>query len=84
MQPFAQKAAQPQTAAPNQQLEALKLSVEAMTALSRLHLHFYESALKNSPLGLMMQGQTMMGQMMLAAFTGQQIGNGKKSEPEKS
>ena len=72
MQPFLPKP-QPATPAVQKQMDGLKLSVEAMTALARLQLHFYENALSSSPLGFMLQGQTMMGQMMLAAFTGRGV-----------
>jgi hypothetical protein len=81
MQPFLPKQ-QPATPAVQKQMDGLKLSVEAMTALARLQLHFYENALSSSPLGFMLQGQTMMGQMMLAAFTGRGVAQ-KKPETDK-
>jgi hypothetical protein len=50
---------------------ALKLSIEAMTAMAKLQLYVYENALAHTPFGMMLQGQAYMGQMLMAALTGQ-------------
>ena len=73
LQPFAPK---PPPANPlvQNQMEALKLSVEVMTAVAKLQMFSYQSALAGTPFGNMLQAQTMMGQMLLASFTGMMSG----------
>ncbi len=66
----------------DRQVTALKLSIEAMTAMARLQLFVYENALANTPFGLMLQGQTYMGQMMMAAMTGQAAAQRKKNRSQ--
>jgi hypothetical protein len=72
LQPFQAKGQPP---APGtsaaRQLEAFKLAIEAMTAIARLQLHLIEQAPAYSPFALMLQGQTFIGQMMIAGLTGQ-------------
>ncbi len=55
---------------PNPALEGMRLAIEAAVAVSRLQLFLMGGALKGTPWATMLQGQAMMGQMMLAAFTG--------------
>lgn len=69
LQPFAPKPPPPNPLAQNQ-MEALKLSVEVMTAVAKLQLFTYQNALAGTPFGNMLQAQTMMGQMLLASFAG--------------
>ncbi len=78
MQPFAPK---PPPANPmvQNQMEALKLSVEVMTAVTKLQMFAYQSTLGATPFGNMLQAQTMMGQMLLASFAGF-AGIGKKPD----
>jgi hypothetical protein len=72
LQPFRQPEAPPHPGtSPAQQLEGMKLAVEAMTSMTKLQLHITENALAYSPLAMMLQGQAMVGQMLLASFTGQ-------------
>ncbi len=72
LQPFHKSApAAPAAASPTQQLEGMKLAVEAMTTMTKLQLHITENAFAYSPLAMMLQGQAMVGQMLLASFTGQ-------------
>ncbi len=72
LQPFRQPQAAPQPGtSQGQQLEGMKLAVEAMTSMTKLQLHITENAFAYSPLALMLQGQAMVGQMLLASFTGQ-------------
>jgi hypothetical protein len=68
MPPFLQPFLQPQA---SQQLEGMKLAVEAMTSMTKLQLHITENAFAYSPMAMMLQGQAMVGQMLLASFTGQ-------------
>lgn len=78
MQPLAPK---PPPANPmvQNQMEALKLSVEVMTAVTKLQMFAYQSTLGATPFGNMLQAQTMMGQMLLASFAGF-AGLGKKPD----
>lgn len=69
MQPFAPKPPPPNPMAQSQ-MEALKLSVEVMTAVTKLQMFTYQNALAATPFGNMLQAQTMMGQMLLASFAG--------------
>jgi hypothetical protein len=76
LQPFQHKpAAQgPQTGPATgdaRQLDAIKLAIEATTAIAKLQLHITENAMSFSPMALMLQGQSVMGQMMIASLTGQ-------------
>jgi hypothetical protein len=76
MQPYLSRpteASQPAPSAtsPDRQVTALKLSIEAMTAMAKLQLYVYENALAHTPFGMMLQGQAYMGQMLMAALTGQ-------------
>lgn len=72
LQPFQQRggASQP-TPDAARQMEGMRLAVEAMTAMARLQLHLTENAMAYSPMALMLQGQAFVGQMLLAAFSGQ-------------
>lgn len=76
LQPFAPKP-QPPNPATQSQMEALKLSVEVMTAVTKLQMFAFQNTLANTPFGSMLQAQTMMGQMLLASFAGM-MGGGKK------
>ena len=78
--PTAPQPSDPNTASTARQMDAMKLAVEAMTAIAKLQLHVVENAMAYSPFAAMLQGQTMIGQMMLAAFTGQMGANQKKPE----
>lgn len=80
LQPFAPK---PPPAHPlvQNQMEALKASVEVMTAMAKLQMLTYQNALAGTPFGNMLQAQTMMGQMLLASFAG--VMGGKKP-PDKA
>lgn len=69
MQPFAPKPPPPNPIVQSQ-MEALKLSVEVMTAVTKLQMFAYQNTLAATPLGNMLQAQAMMGQMLLASFTG--------------
>ncbi len=78
MPPFLQPFQQPQVPPPSagaasqaQQMEGMKLAVEAMTSMTKLQLHITENAFAFSPLAMMLQGQAMVGQMLLASFSGQ-------------
>lgn len=72
LQPFQPPPQPPKPAtSPLQQMEGMKLAVEAMTSMAKLQLHITENAFSYSPLALMLQGQAMVGQMLLASFTGQ-------------
>lgn len=83
LQPFQAKAAPPAagTSAAHQ-LETFKLAIEAMTAIARLQLHLIENAPAYSPMALMLQGQTFMGQMMMASLTGQIDALRRQSDPK--
>jgi hypothetical protein len=73
MQPYGQPAqagaADPMTAM-TRNMEAFRLSIEALTATSRLQLYLYQNALAGTPLGTMLQGQAFVGQMLLASLAG--------------
>lgn len=72
LQPFQSKSAPPAAGtSAARQLETFKLAIEAMTAIARLQLHLIENAPAYSPMALMLQGQTFIGQMMMASLTGQ-------------
>jgi hypothetical protein len=73
LQPFLPKpdAAAPQTPSATRQMEAMKLAVEATTAIAKLQLHVTENAAAYSPMAMMLQGQSFMGQLMIASLTGQ-------------
>jgi hypothetical protein len=71
LQPFRQPTPPPQTGSQTQHLEGMKLAVEAMTSMTKLQLHITENAFSYSPLAMMLQGQALVGQMLLASFTGQ-------------
>ena len=82
--PFLQPFQQTPTAvvtSPTNQLEGMKLAVEAMTSMAKLQLHITENAMAYSPMALMLQGQTFVGQMLLASFSGQ-LGAQQKKPPE--
>lgn len=81
MQPFAPKPPPPNPMVQNQ-MEALRLSVEVMTAMTKLQMFAYQNTLAATPLGNMLQAQTMMGQMLLASFAGF-TGLGKKPDSSK-
>lgn len=76
MQPYTQPpaasapAADPNAAAMTRNMEAFRLSIEALTATSRLQLYLYQNALAGTPLGVMLQGQAWVGQMLLASLAG--------------
>lgn len=70
LQPFQQRPSSPMPDA-TRQMEGMRLAVEAMTAMARLQLHLTENAMAYSPMALMLQGQAFVGQMLLAAFSGQ-------------
>jgi hypothetical protein len=63
-------------------MEGMRLAVEAMTSITKLQLHAVETALSASPFSAMLQGQAMMGQMLMAAFTGHLVGL-QKRDPRK-
>jgi hypothetical protein len=72
LQPFMPKPASPQPGTDAfRQLEAFKLAIEVMTAISRLQLHLVQNVAAYSPMALMLQGQAFMGQMLLSSLTGQ-------------
>lgn len=73
LQPFLQsEPSQPTTGTPDgRQMEALKLAIEATTAIAKLQLHITQNAMSYSPMAMMLQGQSFMGQMMIASLTGQ-------------
>ena len=72
LQPFQQKQAAPEAGtAQARQLEALKLAIEATTAIARFQLHLVENAAAYTPMAMMLQGQSFIGQMMIAGLTGQ-------------
>ena len=82
LQPFRQTTApEASTKQHANQLEGMKLAVEAMTTMAKLQLHITENAMAYSPMALMLQGQTFIGQMLLASFTGQ-LDASKKRPPE--
>lgn len=76
LQPFMPKSTAPDPIV-QKQAEALKLSVEVMTAVTRLQLFAYQSTIAATPLGNMLQAQSMMGQMLLASFAGFAQGTNK-------
>jgi hypothetical protein len=83
LQPFQAKAAAPAAGtSAARQLETFKLAIEAMTAIARLQLHLIEHAQAYSPMALMLQGQTFIGQMMLASLTGQIDALRRQTEPK--
>ncbi len=53
---------QPQPAAPDPQLEALRLAADAAGAMSRLYLHCINHAAQTSPISLALNSQNMMTQ----------------------
>lgn len=80
LQPFAPKPP-PTNPLVQNQMEALKLSVEVMNAVAKLQMFTYQNALAGTPFGNMLQAQTMMGQMLLASFAGMM---GSKKTPDRT
>jgi hypothetical protein len=61
--------------------EGMRLAVEAATSIARLQLFLYEGVLRSTPFGMMLQGQIMIGQMMLASFSGAQQAAARRAVP---